>query len=336
MNNTYPLSQRLRPALLAVALLLAPALAQAQAQAKPNLAPWPTKALKIIVGFPAGSTPDLVARTIAAPLSKALGQPVLVENRVGAGGNVAADAVAKATDDHTIGVLINGNLTIAKILNPRLPFDPATDFAPIGLIATAPLVLAVPADAPGGDAKAFFDAARAAGDKWSYGSVGVGSIGHIGTELLKAKTKVNPVHIPYAGNPQVITALIGGQVHMSLLPPGLAAAQVRAGKLRAIAVTSSGRSPLAPELPSLSEIGVTGIQLEIWNAVAAPASMPKHVVAKLSALVSEIVRSPEIRPQLFQQGWQVVGANAEGLANRIKSDTAMLSAVIQAQGIKLE
>jgi tripartite-type tricarboxylate transporter receptor subunit TctC len=289
-----------------------------------------------MVGFPGGSTPDLVARTIAEPLSRALGQPVIVENRPGASGNIAADIVAKATDNHTIGVLINGNMTIAKLLNPATPFDPLQDLAPISLIGTAPLLLTAPANAPGHDAQEFFLAARKAGNKWSYGTPGVGTVGHLGMELLKTRTNIDPVHVPYPGNPQVINAMIGGQIQLSLLPPGLAAAQIRAGKLKAIGVTSGGRSPLVPEFPSLDEGGVKGFQLEIWTAAAGPASLPKPIVARLSSLISEIARTPEVRQKLFQQGWQVAGTSSEGLANRIKADTALLGGVIAMRGIKAE
>ena len=329
-------NQPLRRTLLALALAAVSMGAIAQKVPKTQPAPWPTKPVRILVGFPGGSTPDLVARTIAEPLSKALGQPVIVENKPGAGGNIAADMVAKAGDDHTIGVMINGNMTIAKLLNPATPFDPLKDLAPISLIGTAPLLLTAPANAPGNTAQEFFLAARNAGTKWSYGTPGVGTVGHIGMELLKTKTNIDPVHVPYPGNPQVITAMIGGQIQLSLLPPGLAAAQIRAGKLKAIGVTSTSRSPLVPEYPSLNEQGVRGFQLEIWTAAAAPQSMPKPIVAKLSTLVSQIVRSPEIRQKLFQQGWQVAGTSAEGLANRIKADTALLGGVIQMRHIKAE
>ncbi len=324
--------------LAAAALACAAALAQAPAKSKAASASlnWPTKPVRILVGFPGGSTPDLVARTIAEPLSKSLGQPVIVENRVGAGGNIAADAVAKATDDHTIGVMINGNMTIAKLLNPATPFDPLKDLAPISLIGTAPLLLTAPVNAPFNNAQEFFLAARNAGDKWSYGTPGVGTVGHIGMELLKTKTNINPVHVPYPGNPQVINAMIGGQIHLSLLPPGLAAAQIRAGKLKAVGVTSVSRSPLVPEFPSLDEGGVRGFQLEIWTAAAGPASLPKPIVAKLSAAISEIARSADVRQKLFQQGWQVAGTSAEGLANRIKADTNLLGGVIAMRGIKAQ
>ena len=312
----------------------------AQKSSKTDAPVWPSRPLKIIVGFPGGSTPDLTARALAEPLSKALGQPVVVENRAGAGGNIAADLVAKATDDHTIGVMINGNLTIARLLNPRVPYDPLKDLAPVSLIGTAPLVLAAPASgagvSPAASAREWLQAARAAGDQWSYGTPGVGTVAHIGMELLKGRAGLAPVHVPYPGNPQVITAMIGGQIQLALLPPALVAPQVKAGKLRAVGVTSAGRSALAPEVPSLAEAGVKDFQLEIWNAVAAPASMPPAIVARLSALVSEIVRAPEMRQKLFQQGWQVVGTSPEGLANRIQADTTALGGVIAARGIKVD
>jgi tripartite-type tricarboxylate transporter receptor subunit TctC len=281
----------------------------------------------------------LTARAIAEPLAKALGQPVIVENKVGAGGNIGADYVAKATDQHTIGLMINGNMTIAKLLNPKVPYDPIKDLAPISLIGTAPLVLAAPVNVGGGPSASssdFFVAARNAGDKWSYGTPGVGTVGHLGMELLKLKSGINPVHIPFPGYAQVFNSMLGGQIEIAMLPPALAMAQVKAGKLKAIAVTSAARSSLVPDVPSMAEIGIRGFQMEIWNGVAAPASMPKPYVAKLSTAISEIVRSPVIRQQLFVQGWQVVGSSPEGLANRIKSDTAQLGGVITMRGISTE
>jgi len=319
--------------LIAACALSAGAMAQKPSK---EAAPWPTRPLKILVGFPAGTSPDLVARTLAEPLSRALGQPVIVENRPGAGGNIAADLVAKSTDGHTIGVMINGNLTIAKLLNSKTPYDPAKDLAPISLIGTAPLVLAAPANAPGNTAAEFLAAARQAGNTWSYGSPGVGTVGHIGMELLKARTGIAPVHVPYPGYPQVVSAMIGDQIHLSMLPPGLAMAQARAGKIKVLGVTSAGRSTLVPEVASLLEAGVKDFQLEIWNGVAGPASMPKPVIARLSQLFSEIARSPEVRQKLFQQGWQVAGTSSEGLAQRIKADTAALGKVIADRGIKAE
>ncbi|MFM2051036.1 MAG: hypothetical protein RL682_1527 [Pseudomonadota bacterium] len=305
-----------------------------------NAAIWPSKPLRIIVGFPGGSSPDLTARAFAEPLSKALGQPVIVENKVGAAGNIAADFVAKATDDHTIGLMINGNMTIAKLLNPKLPYDPLKDLQPISLIGYSPLVLTAPVQSPAlannAGAADFLAAARSGGDKWNYGTPGVGTVGHLGMELFKAKTGIKAVHVPYPGYPQVATAMIAGDLQLSLLPPALANVQIKAGKLKAIGITSGVRSPLVPELASLSEAGVKDFNLEIWNGVAAPNGLPKAAAAKLSTLFSEIARTPEMRQKLFQQGWTVAGTAAEGLANRVKSDTALLGGIIASQGIKVE
>jgi tripartite-type tricarboxylate transporter receptor subunit TctC len=311
---------------LGVAGLAAPA-ALAQAGA------WPNRPLKLLVGFPPGSSPDLMARLLAEPLAQALGQPVVVENRPGAGGNIAADAVARASDDHTLGLMINGNLTIAKILNPATPYDPLTDLAPVSLVAVAPLVLAA-STAAGAEGAGFIAAARQAGDRWNYGTPGVGTVAHIGMELLKSRAGIAPVHVPYPGNPQVINAMLSGEVQMALLPPGLAMPQVRAGKLKAIGVTSAGRSSLVPELPSLGEVGVPNLQLEIWNAVAAPNSLPKVHVQRLSALITDIVRREDIRQKIFTQGWQVAGTSPEGLARRMQSDARAMAEVIARNNIR--
>ena len=297
--------------------------------------PWPTRPIRFIVGFPGGSSPDLTARALAEPLSKALGQPVIVDNRPGASGNIAADMVAKSTDGHTLGMMINGNLTIAKLLNPKTPYDPFKDLAPVSLVATAPLVLTVQASYAG-TAQDFVTTGLQAGNTWNYGTPGPGTVAHLGMELLKAKTGLSPVHVPYPGNPQVMNAMMGGQIQLALLPPGLAMAQVRTGRLKAIAVTSAGRSTLVPELPSLAELGIRGFDLEVWNAVAAPAAMPPAVISRLAALVSEIARTPEMRLRLFTQGWHVVGSSPEGLANRMRQDAALLAGVIARQGIRNE
>ena len=314
------------------------ALAAAAALALPGAwaQTWPSRSVSIIVPFPAGGTTDVLARALGQELSKTLGQPVVVENKPGAGATLGADYVAKAKDNHTIGLMINGNMTIAKLLNPKVPYDPIKDLAPISLIGVSPLVLTAPVGSAGATAQDFLVAARNGGDKWSYGSPGVGTVGHIGMELLKTKTNINPLHVPYPGYPQVANAMIAGELQLSMLPPALANAQIKAGKLRAIGVTSSGRSPLVPELPSLAEAGVQNFNLEIWNAIAAPKSLPQPIVAKLATAFSEIARSPEVRTKLFQQGWQVVGTSPEGLANRIKSDTNMLGGVIAMRGIKVE
>ncbi|CAN7645827.1 MULTISPECIES: Bug family tripartite tricarboxylate transporter substrate binding protein [unclassified Variovorax] len=297
---------------------------------------WPTQPVRILVGFPAGASPDLAARAIAEPLSKLLGQPVTVENKPGASGNLAADLVAKAQDDHTIGALINGNLTIAKLLNPATPFDPEKDFAPVGLIGTAPLVLAVSGDAVGKNAAELLLWARNLGDKGKYGTPGVGTVGHLGMELLKTRTSISPQHAPFNGNPQVIAAMLAGQIQMALLPPGLAKPHVASGKFKALGVTSPLRSPLFSELPTLREADVRGADLEIWTALAAPASLPKPAVARLNAALGEVLRSAEVQQQLLKAGWQAQAGTPQALAYRMRSDTSQLGGVILMRGIRSE
>lgn len=315
-----------RQTLAALASLAAAPFAGAQA--------WPSAPLKVLVGFPPGSTPDLAARSISDGLAAALGQPVVIENRPGASGNIAADLVAKARDDHTVGVMINGNLTVAKLLNPANAFDPAKDFAPVSLIGTAPLVLVAAGSASGSTPQELLAWARGLGGQANYGTPGNGTVGHLGMELIAGKTGLAPVHVPFAGNPQVINAMVGGQVQLALLPPGLAMPQVRAGRLKAIAVTASVRSGLVPDLPTLREIGVAGAELEVWTAMAAPSTMAPARVAKLSEALVATIRSAPVRQRLLDVGWQAAATSPEGLANRMKADAAVLAAIIKARGIR--
>lgn len=297
-------------------------------------AAWPTRPVRLLVGFPGGSTPDIAARTIAEPLSKAWGQPVVVENKPGASGNIAADAVAKATDDHTLGIVINGNLTSSKMLYPSLAYDPAKDFTYLSVIATAPLVLVAQQSLPSGTD--FFEAARQSGDKWSYGSVGVGSVGHLGMELLKSRVPgLRAVHVPYQGNPQVMTGLIGNQVQMALIPPGVAMPQVKAGKVKAIGLTS-GRSALVPELPPLANAGVKDFNLEVWTALVGPANLSKAAQERIAKDLAIAIKSPEVRQRLFDQGWQAVGTSADGMRTRVKEEAAIMTKIISTNGIKLQ
>ena len=298
---------------------------------------WPTRPVRIVVGFPGGSSPDLTARTLAEPLARALGQPVIIDNKPGAAGNIAADVVAKSTDDHTLGIVINGNLTSARLLYPKLPYDPAKDFTPISLLTTAPLMLVAPASLPGG--ADFFAAARAAGNRWNYGSVGTGSVAHLGMELLKLRAPGSPaiaaVHIPFPGTPQVITAMLSGDLQMALMAPAAALQYVRAGKLRAIGL-ASGRSTLAPSTAPLADAGVQNLNLEVWNALIGPASLSPAAKSRLAQVVPAILREADTRQKLFHQGWQAVGSSAEGLTQRLQAESALLGNIVTLRGIKLE
>jgi tripartite-type tricarboxylate transporter receptor subunit TctC len=297
-------------------------------------APWPTKPVRILVGFPGGSTPDMATRTLAEALSKALGQPVIVENKAGASGNIAADQVAKASDDHTLGVVINGNLTTARMLYPKLPYDPQNDFTPISLLTTAPMVLVAAGNLP--DGASFFTTAVQKGSQWFYGSVGNGSVGHLGMELLKSKIKgLAPTHVPFKGNPEVITALIAGEIQMALVPPGLAVPHVKSGKLKAIGATS-GRSTLVPEVAPLADAGVRDFNLEVWTALVGPAKLSPAARDRLNAEVPKIMRNADTRQKLFNQGWQAVGTTPDGLQSRVREEAATMGSIISSRGIRID
>lgn len=299
------------------------------------IAPWPTRPIRLLIGFPPGSVQDLSARAFADPLSKALGQPVIVENKSGASGTIAADLVAKAVDQHTFGVMNNSQLTIAKMLNPAVGYDPAKDLTPIALIGTTPLVMVVSNAAPGSTGPELLAWLRAQGDKGNYGSPGTGTPAHLGMELVKSRSGgLTTQHVPYPGNPQLITAMLGGQLQAALLPPGLAMQQVRAGKMKAIGVTSEQRSMLASELPTLREAGIVGAEMELFTAMAGPALLSLAVRDKLSAALIDVLKTDEVRQRLITVGWQPAPSTAEGLRTRMRSDTKSLGGIITMRGIK--
>ena len=295
---------------------------------------WPVKPIRLMVGFPGGSSPDIMARALAEPLSKALSQPVVIENRVGASGNISADVVAKATDDHTLGLVINGNLTSAKMLDPKLPYDPSRDFYFVSLLGTAPLLMVAPVNLP--DGLEFIQAAKRNANQWNYASVGVGSVAHLGMELFKSKVPgMDAVHVPYPGNPQVITAMLSGQIQIALMAPSVVMPQIKAGKLKAIGLTSQ-RSALVPDIPSLSEFGVKDFRLEVWNALVAPANLSSPAKARLQQEVAQIYAQEEFRQKLLALGWQPVGSNAEQLKNRVNEESQQLGQIIQQRHIRLD
>jgi tripartite-type tricarboxylate transporter receptor subunit TctC len=297
---------------------------------------WPSKPIRLIVGYPTGSSPDMQARLIAEPLSRALGQPVIVDNKPGASGNIGADMIAKADDGHTIGVIGNGPLTSSKFLYAKLPYDPLKDFAPIALIGSAPLVWVVAKSPVSGSTMDYIKQARADGEKMTYGSIGAGSGGHLGMELLKQALGINPLHVPFNGGPPILNAMMGGQVQMTLLPSSTVMPLVQAGKLDAIAVTSAKRSPLAPTLPSMDEVGARGVNIEVWNAVMAPARMPAAHQARLAAELEKILSSRDMRQKLFLQGWKVDDTSPKALAQRIAQDTATYRGVIERNKIRID
>ncbi|HZY19131.1 MAG TPA: tripartite tricarboxylate transporter substrate binding protein [Ramlibacter sp.] len=302
----------------------------------PGAENWPSKPVRLLVGFPPGSVQDISARIVAEPLSKALGQPVIVENKAGASGTIAGDQVARSSDQHTFGVMNNSQLTIAKLLNPATAYDPARDLMPVALIGTTPMLLVVSNSAAGSTPGEWLVWLRNQGSHANYGSPGNGTPGHLGMELLKSRASFDATHVPYQGNPQIITAMIGGQLQAALLPPGLAMQQVRAGKMRAVGVTSEQRSLLAPEQPTLREVGVLGADIELWTAMAGPASLPPAVRDKMSAALIAVLRSEDVRGRLLTSGWQPTASNHEGLRLRMRNDTKTFGGIIMLRNIKAD
>lgn len=314
-----------------------PAWAQTSPTSNIKASAWPTQVVRIVVGFPGGSSPDALARLLAEPLSRALGQPVIVDNKPGAGGNIGVDAVAKATDGHTIGLTGNGPLTSARQLYAKLPYDPVKDLRPISLMASSPLLLVASASVPANTLQELMLYARNQGDKLNYGSIGAGSGAHLTMELLKVQSGIRPVHVPFQSFPQVVTAMIGKQIELGFMVPSVAMPQARAGKIKVFAVSTGTRSALLPELPTIAEgASLPRFDVAVWNGVFAPSSMPAPIAQRISEEIARIVRQSEVRQRLFDQGWQALGTAPEGLAMRMKSDLMLWGGVIAMTGTKLD
>lgn len=297
---------------------------------------WPSQPIKIVVPTPAGSSVDIVARIVGDKLSPMLGQPVIVENRAGAGGTIGVDAVAKARDGHTILLGYNGPLTVAPSLYPKLPYDLFKDFSPIILAATQPNVLAVRSDLKVNTLKELIALARSRPGKLDYASVGNGSLSHLSMEMLKMHTGTYIVHIPFNGGPPAAQALSSGEV--ALLFAALSNLQplAKAGKVKLLAVSNARRSIAAPEIPTVAEQGFPGFDATTWNGFLAPASMPKDAVLKLNKAIAQILSQSDIQTKLLAAGAEAAGGSPEQFASLLKTETAAWPAVIRRSGAKLD
>lgn len=298
--------------------------------------PWPAaRPIRLIVPFPAGSSPDLVARWLAEPLAAALRQTVLVDNRPGAGGTIGTAMAARAAPDgYSLLLTIQGPLVTAPLLYPKLPYQPLRDLRPVGLVASSPNVLVLGAGITAVDGADFVRQARARGSAWNYGSVGSGSASHLAMEDFKARAGLALTHVPYAGFPQVLNALLSGELQAAFMVPGLAMAQVQAGRLRALAVSSPGRVAALPGLPSLAELGYAGFEAMSWQALLAPSGTPTAMVERLSAELLRICRSDSFRQRLLGIHFSAQGTAPEGLLNLMRADRQHWSRVIQAAGVR--
>ncbi|WP_265502021.1 Bug family tripartite tricarboxylate transporter substrate binding protein [Paracoccus beibuensis] len=311
---------------LALASLLAGAFVTSAAGAQD----WPAEPVHVFVGFPAGSSPDTIARLVAEPLAEAMGQPVVVENKPGAGGVIAIQQMlARGNDDYSFGININGPLTTAPRLIADLGYDPVADIAPVGLIATSPLVLAVGADFPADDVQGFIDAA-AEPEAISYGSVGEGSGAHLTAELFADAAGVQLFHIPFQSYAEVTTSILGGEIDSGFMAPSAALPHVEAGTMKMLGITSAEPFAQVPDVPVLA--GQAGLpddfRAELWNAMIAPAGTDPAIVERLNAELNKILKNPEVQDRLLAMGWQAQPGTSEDLAERITDDTAMWGGVI--------
>jgi tripartite-type tricarboxylate transporter receptor subunit TctC len=294
---------------------------------------YPSKPVRVIIPYPPGSTPDIVGRTASDRLQKALGQPFVVENRTGAGGNIGTDAVAKsAPDGYTLLVAINGPVAINKYLYKSLPYDADKDLLPISLLASAPQMLVVKPDLPVTDFKTFLQHAKRNPGRLSYGSVGGGSASHLTMELLKSDAEVFIVHIPYRGFPPAVTDMLAGNIDtmFAIIPAVLP--QVRAGKMKALAVTALKRNDLAPEVPSVGELGYPQLESLAWIGLLAPAGVSADVIARLSAETVQGMRAADVRELLGKQGFDVVANSPQEFSRWIRAESEKWSKVIRASG----
>ncbi|MBC7803453.1 MAG: tripartite tricarboxylate transporter substrate binding protein [Candidatus Parcubacteria bacterium] len=296
---------------------------------------WPARPIKLVVSFPPGTTPDTVARVIAPRMQEALGQPVVVENRAGAGGNVAADAVAKSpADGYTLLVSTNAAVATNKVLYENLPYDPERDLSTISLLATAPQALVTHTSVPAKSFKEFLDYARRNPGKLSYGTTGSGSAAHLTMELLKADAKLFIVHIPYRGFPQAVTDMLAGNVEtMFAIIPGVLP-HIKAGKMTPLAVTSLKRSELLPEVPSVKDLGYPQLESLAWIGLLAPAKTPALVVERLYAEARKALELPDARKVLTNAGFDVAGTTPSEFRAWQQSEIAKWGKVIRATGAK--
>jgi tripartite-type tricarboxylate transporter receptor subunit TctC len=298
---------------------------------------YPTKPIRLIIGFPAGGGTDVTARTITQRLSETFGQPIVIDYRPGAGGTVGNGVAAKSTPDgYTWLMSATGPHVIAPSLYRSLPYDPFRDYTPIAMVSTSPYLLLVH---PSVEARSVGDLVRWLRDRSSpasYSSAGAGTPGHLASELFKSMTKVRIDHIPYKGAAPALTDLMGGQVHMGFSDMTISAPHLKSGRLRVLAISSGTRSPLAPDLPTVAESGLPGFEALVWYGLLGPAGTPASVVRQVNTEVVRVLKLAETQQRFAALGATASPGSAEEFAAQIKRDYDKWAAVIKSAGITLE
>lgn len=303
----------------------------------PAQAPWPVKPVKIVVPFPAGGATDIAARALAERMAITWKQPVTVENRGGAGGNVGSDVVAKSPPDgYTLIMGVTGSHAINISLYAKMPYDPVRDFEPISQVAVVPNVIVLHPSVKANSLAEFVALAKATPGRYDYASLGSGTAAHLGMEMFKRTAGVFLVHIPYRGSAPAVADLIGGQVQVMMdgLPSALP--HVRAGRLKALAITSLKRSAAAPELPTIAESGYAGFYADAWSGLFAPHGTPKPVVERIADETRRILALPEVRERLGGLGAEPVGSTPAEFARHVKTEIDKWAAVVKASGARVD
>ena len=327
----------MNPLFRTIVVVLAAACASFAVTSAAEAQPYPTKTVRLVVPFPPGGSLDFAGRLIAQRLTEAWGQPVVVENKPGAGGNIGADLVAKAPPDgYTILLGALSTHAVNPSLYAKMPYDAVKDFAPITLIAVTPNVLVVNASSPVQNVKEFIAYTKANPGKLSFGSGSNGSAGHLAGELYKVETGTDSVHIPYKGGAPATQALLAGDTQFMFDNLANAMAQVKGGKLRALAVTTAKRSSLAPELPTMAEAGLPGFDISTWYGLFAPAGTPAPIVAKWNAEVTKILNTPNIRARFVEDGAEPAPNTPEQFAQFIAAELTKYARIVKVSGAKVD
>lgn len=296
---------------------------------------WPTQPLTLVIGFSKNSTSDVVAQALAEPLAAALGQAVHIDSVVGQSGTLAAAKVAAATDGHTFGVLVNNTVTVAKMVNPNLSYDPAKDLKPVAFLTDDATVLVAPRSETSPDAKTFLLVARNAGTNWKYGSQGVGSNAHLSMEYLAFKANLHPQHVPLTGGPEVVKAMQAGELQMAFLPATLGKRHsTPEGGLKIVATASRKRDPQFPHVPTLQESGVLGFDYSVWTVAAVPSHWPAAQIDRLGDAIRKVLADDKIKQQLAKNGITIAENTSLSEAKRqIGYETNMLGGIVMMRSL---
>ena len=318
-----------RRAALGAVLMLTCGMALAQA--------YPSRAIRLVVPFPPGGGTDIIAREVANKVATTEGWSIVIDNKPGSGGNIGVDAAAKANPDgYTLVLGQTSNLAINPSLYAKLPYDPVKDLAPVGLVASAPLVLVVASASPYKKLADVVAAAKAKPTALNYASSGNGTVAHLATEQFQKAAGVQFTHVPYKGASQGLTDLVGGQIQMYISSVPTLIAQIKSGQLRALAVTSLQRNRDLPEVPTMAESGYKDFEAVTWFGVAGPAAMPKEVVARLNTAFNKALAAADVQKKLAAQGAEVMTGPPEKFASLIRTDGVRWGAIVKSSGDKMD